>query len=80
MLNAVRYYWVAAKGYRLRPWRSPYIQWRLETFFGKEAAGLGAAEFAGLLWRERTRLRSFLNWVAERRSDQKRDSNFSWRS
>ena len=42
MLNALRYYWITAKGYRLRPWKSPYIQWRLETFYGKEAADLDA--------------------------------------
>ena len=42
MLNALRYYWIVAKGYRLHPWASPYIQWRMETVFGKEATGLGA--------------------------------------
>jgi len=40
MLNALHYYWVIAKGYRMRPWASPYLQWRLETYFGKEAADL----------------------------------------
>src|SRR5580704_11321295 len=25
MLTALRYYWITAKGYRLRPWASPYI-------------------------------------------------------
>jgi hypothetical protein len=68
MLNAVRYYWMIAKGYRLRPWKSPYIQWRLETFFGHDAADLDASRFFRLMWRERARMERFLGWVAERRS------------
>jgi hypothetical protein len=67
MLNALRYYWVIAKGYRLRPWASPYIQWRLETFFGKDAADLDISRFLQLIWRERERMERFLEWVRERR-------------
>jgi hypothetical protein len=70
MLNALRYYWIIAKGYRLHPWDSPYIQWRLETFFGKEAADMDRAKFMSLMWRERMRLRRFLDWVGERRRAQ----------
>ena len=68
MFNALRYYWIIAKGYRLRPWRSPYIQWRLETFFGREAGDLDARKFFRLMWRERERMERFLGWVAERRA------------
>lgn len=67
MFNALRYYWITAKGYRLRPWKSPYIQWRLETFFGAEAAHLSPADFFRLLWRERARMARFLAWVQEHR-------------
>jgi len=72
MFEALRYYWVAASGYRLCPWKSPYLRWRLETFVGKEAADLDAAKFFRICWRERSRLRSFLNWAAERRAAQRR--------
>ena len=72
MLTAFRYYWISAKGYRLRPWQSPYLRWRLETFFGKEAAELDAGKFFGLLWRERARMRRFLDWAEERRREQRR--------
>jgi len=72
MFNALRYYWVIAKGYRLRPWKSPYIQWRMETFFGHEAADLDARKFFSLMWRERVRMVRFLEWVAEQRRAQKR--------
>ncbi len=71
MLSALRYYWITAKGYRLRPWKSPYLRWRMETFFGKPAEAPGAAHFFRLLWRERKRLREFLRWVDERRREQK---------
>jgi len=76
MLNALRYYWMVAKGYRLRPWRSPYLQWRMETFFGAEADDLDARKFLHLMWRERARMKSFAAWAAERRRAQKRNSRF----
>ena len=67
MLNALRYYWIISKGHRLRPWTSPYIQWRMETFFGYEAADLDARKFFSLMWRNRARMERFLEWVAESR-------------
>jgi hypothetical protein len=70
MLNALRYYWIISKGYRFRPWASPYIQWRMETFFGHEAANLDARKFFALMWRERARMERFLDWVATRRRAQ----------
>lgn len=66
MFNALRYYWITTKGYRLCPWKSPYIQWRLETFFGKQAADLDARKFFTLMWRERARMERFLDWVDDR--------------
>ena len=71
MLSALRYYWITAKGYRLRPWKSPYIRWRLETFFGREAEDVDAGRFFQLLWRQRGQLRRFLKWTEERRKEQK---------
>jgi hypothetical protein len=65
MLHALRYYWIAAKGYRLHPWDSPYLAWRMETFFGPEAAGAGAGRFLQLMWRERRRLEEFLVWARD---------------
>src|SRR5882724_1107709 len=72
MLSALRFYWTAAKGYRLRPWRSPYIRWRMETFFGLEAAPRDARTFFRLTWRERARLMSFFNWADVRRGEMQR--------
>lgn len=70
---ALRYYWITSKGYRLRPWRSPYIRWRMETFFGREAESAHDARgFFRLMWRERARMRRFLLWVGERWHEQAR--------
>jgi hypothetical protein len=71
MLEALRYYWIAAKGYRLRPWRSPYIRWRFETFLGAEAASLDARKFFHLSWKYRARMENFIHWVGERRRAQR---------
>jgi len=71
VLSALRYYWIAAKGYRLNPWESPYVQWRMETFFGTEAKALDARQFFRLLWRERAQLRRFLRWADERQRAQR---------
>ena len=73
LLTALRYYWITTKGYRLRPWRSPYIRWRMETFFGKEAEQAHDARgFFRLVWRERARMWRFLRWVDERWHEQNR--------
>jgi hypothetical protein len=72
VFGALRYYWIAAKGYRFRPWRSPYIRWRMETFFGAEAGDGSARDFFRLMWRERKRLERFLEWSNDRRRAQKR--------
>lgn len=71
VLNALRYYWIVAKGYRLRPWDSPYLQWRMETYFGADAGHLDRGRFLRLMWRERARMWTFLAWVGERRAEQK---------
>lgn len=65
MVRMLRYYWKTSRGYRLRPWKSPYLRWRMETFFGPEAEPVGPSRFLFLLWRERRRLREFLVWTDE---------------
>jgi len=72
MLSALKFYWLSSKGYRLQPWRSPYIRWRMETFFGPEAAPTDARTFFRLTWRERTRLLKFFQWAEIRRREMHR--------
>lgn len=72
MWNALTYYWIAARGYRLHPWDSPYLRWRLETFLGKEAEGLTASQFLKIVWKYRHNMQNFVDWAAERRRVQAR--------
>ena len=65
VIYALRYFWRVTKGHRLRPWRSPYLRWRMETFFGIHADGLTRQEFFRLLWRDRRRIGAFLRWCSE---------------
>ncbi len=67
MWNSLVYYWIAAKGYRLHPWDSPYLRWRLETFLGKEAENPSASQFLKILWKYRSNMQNFVDWAAERR-------------
>lgn len=62
MLPRLRFLWLAGRGWRLRPWRSPYLRWRVETFTGIEAERVGAREMLRVIWRYRGRLLAFLWW------------------
>lgn len=59
--------WLASRGYRLRPWASPYLRWRVETYSGIPAESLDAAAFIRFTWRERRSLLAYLRWVARNR-------------
>ncbi len=72
MWKMLRYYWIVARGYRLNPWKSPYLRWRFETFLGPEAAGLNASKFFHLMWKYRDQMERFVDWAAERRRYQRR--------
>jgi hypothetical protein len=53
-----------AKGYRLRPWQSPYLRWRVETWSGLHADTITAAVFVSFVWQHRTDLWRYLGWAA----------------
>ena len=54
--------WQMAKGYRLMPWRSPYLRWRIETYWGLHAEEIGFREFWGFVWAHRREMVRFLHW------------------
>ena len=59
----LRFLWLATRGYRLRPWASPYLRWRIETFQGLHADRIDARAFRRFVhgnWRELAR---FLRWA-----------------
>ena len=72
MLKTLIYYCNVARGYRWKPWKSPYICWRFETFLGKEAADLTARKFFRLAWKYREQMARFVDWASERRRIQHR--------
>jgi hypothetical protein len=59
-----RFVWRATAGYRLHPWDSPYLRWRLETYEGVHADRLTPGEFRSLVWKRRRELTQFLRWAA----------------
>ena len=64
----IEFLWAASRGYRLRPWRSPYIRWRIETFWGIHAETITARDFWRFVWTQRNSLFRFLRWVDLRSS------------
>ena len=61
----LRFFWVATSGHRLRPWRSPFLRWRIETYSGIPADTVTFGIFWQFLWKERKGLWRFLRWGAE---------------
>lgn len=68
MTSGLRFLWAATRGHRLRPWRSEYLRWRLETFTGKHADEIGPRDFWDFLKAERKQIFRYLGWLAEMRS------------
>lgn len=68
MTAGLRFLWTATRGHRLRPWRSEYLKWRLETFTGKHAEDVDPRDFWRFLWAERRQILRFLRWLSEMRS------------
>lgn len=65
MLEELRFLWNATRGFRLRPWKSPYLRWRLETFSGLPADQLTKSSMVQVLWREKLQFLHFLRWTRE---------------
>jgi hypothetical protein len=56
--------WRVTRGYRLRPWRSPYLRWRLETYWGIPADRIAFREFWELAAARRRDFLRYLYWAA----------------
>lgn len=59
----LRLLWRLTAGHRLRPWRSPYLRWRMETYWGVHAAEITCAQFWKFAWRERREFARYLRWA-----------------
>ena len=65
MMPALRFVWNATRGHRLRPWRSEYVKWRIETHSGMKADEMTTGEVLRYVWREKLVLLRFLRWTGE---------------
>lgn len=55
--------WRLTRGYRLRPWRSPYLRWRIETYWGLHAERITFRQFWSFVWSERRSLVRYVRWA-----------------
>ena len=55
--------WRLSRGYRLCPWRSPYLRWRIETYCGLDADHITVGDFWRFTWNNRHDLIRFLRWA-----------------
>jgi hypothetical protein len=59
--------WKSTRGYRLQPWKSPYLLWRIETYWGLHADRIDKQAFFRFSWEHRAELWRFLRWAARTR-------------
>jgi len=64
MIGAILTAFRLAKGYRLHPWRSPYLRWRIETWSGIEAQSIDREIFLEFTWKHRADLLRYLRWAS----------------
>lgn len=65
MPNAISFLWNATRGHRLRPWRSEYIKWRIETYSGMKAETMTTSDILRFTWKEKRALLRFLLWTGK---------------
>jgi hypothetical protein len=59
----IGFLWSACRGYRLCPWKSPYLRWRVETYSGISAEKIDFKTFIEFTRRRRQELIRFLCWA-----------------
>jgi hypothetical protein len=59
----IRFLWLATRGHRLTPWNSPYLRWRIETYWGLHAESLTGPQVRSFVWQHRAELWGFLRWA-----------------
>jgi len=69
MLREIRVAWRLGRGYRLRPWQSPYLRWRIETWSGLHADSIDAGLFFRFIRSHRGELWRYLRWAANQAAD-----------
>ena len=64
-----RILWQMMRGYRVRPWRSPYLRWRIETYSGVHADRITPRDFWRFVWSQKRELIRYLRWANGLRRD-----------
>lgn len=59
----IGFLWKATAGHRLRPWRNPYLRWRIETYWGTHADDITPQQFRAFVWEHRGELFRFMKWA-----------------
>jgi len=59
----LRVLWLATKGNRLTPWRSPYLRWRIETYWGIPAESITPGVFWKFVITHGRDLARYLRWA-----------------
>jgi len=67
--------WQLTRGYRLWPWRSPYLRWRMETYGGLDANDITFLRFWNFVWAERRELVRYLRWAGRMRNRARQKQN-----
>lgn len=70
----LRVLWRLTRGYRMRPWRSPYLRWRIETYWGWHADRITFLRFWRFAWQHRHELIRYLRWASRSGGGPARDS------
>ena len=60
----IGFLWRSSRGHRLAPWNSPYLRWRIETYWGLHAEEITPSQFRQFVWEHRAELLRFLRWAA----------------
>ena len=66
-MRTIRLLWRLSRGHHLTPWRSPYLRWRMETYYGLHADRIGCADFWKFLWSHRADTIRYIRWAAKAR-------------
>lgn len=64
----IPFLWRISRGHLLAPWRSPYLRWRIETYWGTPAEDITFREYWRFVWQKRQDLWRYLKWVRHNRT------------
>lgn len=67
LVRAIPFLWRSTRGYRLRPWASPYLRWRMETYWGLHAGAIDKAMFLRFVREHAAELARFTRWAGRMR-------------